>query len=94
MCITKDDVIPDANKQKSATEELSLGFGKCSLQIRISEDSSIKTMEELASKQVVTSFEVLTGDFCDKLDDELKLSGNTKKIEIEYIGGSELKLLV
>ena len=34
------------------------------------------------------SFEVLARDFCDKLDDELKLSGNTKKIEIKYIGGS------
>jgi ATP phosphoribosyltransferase len=69
------------------TEELRLGFGKCSLQVQVPETSSITTVEDLTGKRIVTSFEVLAGQFFDKLDDKLGLSGD-KKTQIDYVGGS------
>ena len=69
------------------TEELRLGFGKCSLQVQVPEASSITSVEDLAGKRIVTSFEVLAGQYFDKLDDKLELSGD-KKTQIEYVGGS------
>lgn len=69
------------------TEELRLGFGKCSLQVQVPEASSITTVEDLAGKRIVTSFEVLAEQFFDKLDSKLGLSED-KKTQIEYVGGS------
>lgn len=69
------------------SEGLRLGFGKCALQVQVPEASSIKTVEDLAGKRVVTSFEVLAGAYFDELDSQLQLSGD-KKTQIEYVGGS------
>ena len=85
--ITGHDVILEAEMENLVTEQLRLGFGKCSLQVQVPEASSIKTVEDLAGKRIVTSFEVLAGQFFDKLDTELGLSGD-KKTQIEYVGGS------
>jgi len=85
--ITGHDVILEAQMEHLVTEELRLGFGKCSLQVQVPDSSGITTVEELTGKRIVTSFEVLTGQFFDKLDDKLELSGN-KKTQIEYVGGS------
>ncbi|KAF8817088.1 HisG-domain-containing protein [Phlegmacium glaucopus] len=85
--ITGHDVILEAKMENMVTEELRLGFGKCSLQVQAPEAGSIKTVEDLAGKRIVTSFEVLAGEFFDKLDDQLGLSGD-KKTQIEYVGGS------
>jgi len=85
--ITGHDVILEAEMDKLVTEELRLGFGKCSLQVQVPEASLISTVEGLTGKRIVTSFEVLSGQFFDKLDDKLGLSGD-KKTQIDYVGGS------
>ena len=69
------------------TEIQRLGFGKCSLKVQVPEAGSIKTVEDLAGKRVVTSFEVLAGDYFDKLDERLQITGENKT-KIEYVGGS------
>jgi ATP phosphoribosyltransferase len=73
--------------QEHVTEVLRLGFGKCALQVQVPESASIKTVDDLAGKRVVTSFEVLAGAFFDKIDARLQLSGD-QKTRIEYVGGS------
>jgi ATP phosphoribosyltransferase len=69
------------------TEALRLGFGKCALQVQVPEASSIKTVDDLAGKRVVTSFEVLAGKYFNELDDKLGLQGD-QRTKIEYVGGS------
>jgi ATP phosphoribosyltransferase len=69
------------------TEVLRLGFGKCSLQVQVPEASSIKTVDDLAGKRVVSSFQVLAGDYFGKVDDRLQLVGE-QRTKIEYVGGS------
>ncbi|KAJ4497038.1 hypothetical protein C8R41DRAFT_244241 [Lentinula lateritia] len=85
--ITGHDVIVESQMHEHVTEELRLGFGKCALQVQVPEAGSITTVEDLAGKRVVTSFEVLSGDYFGKLDDQLRLSGD-KRTKIEYVGGS------
>jgi len=85
--ITGHDVILEAEMQDQVTEIQRLGFGKCSLQVQVPEAGSIKTVEDLAGKRVVTSFEVLAGDYFDKLDQRLQITGENKT-KIEYVGGS------
>ncbi|KAJ7921463.1 ATP phosphoribosyltransferase [Mycena leptocephala] len=69
------------------TETLRLGFGKCALQVQVPEAGTIKNIEDLAGKRVVTSFEVLSGEYFGKLDEKFNLSGD-QKTRIEYVGGS------
>ncbi len=73
--------------QDHVTEELRLGFGKCALQVQVPEAGDIKTVEQLAGKRVVTSFEVLAGEYFGKVDEQLKLQGS-ERTKIEYVGGS------
>jgi len=73
--------------QEHVTEILRLGFGKCALQVQVPESGSIKTVDDLAGKRVVTSFEVLAGEYFDAIDAGLQLSGD-QKTRIEYVGGS------
>ena len=73
--------------QDHVTEELRLGFGKCSLQVQVPEAGDIKTVEQLAGKRVVTSFEVLAGQYFGDLDAKLNLVDGAKT-QIEYVGGS------
>jgi ATP phosphoribosyltransferase len=73
--------------QDHVTEILRLGFGKCALQVQVPESGSIKSVEDLAGKRVVTSFEVLAGEYFNALDARLKLSDD-QKTRIEYVGGS------
>lgn len=85
--ITGHDVILEAKMQSLVTEVLRLGFGKCALQIQVPEAGPIKSVDQLAGKRVVTSFEVLAEDYFQKVDERLQLTGdNTTKIE--YVGGS------
>ncbi len=46
------------NMQDFIVEEQRLGFGKCSLQVQVPEAGPIKSVDDLAGKRVVTSFEV------------------------------------
>lgn len=85
--ITGHDVILEAKMQERVTEIQRLGFGKCSLQVQVPESTSIKTVEDLAGKRVVTSFEVLAGEYFDQLDERLQITGE-HKTKIEYVGGS------
>ncbi|KAJ7033489.1 ATP phosphoribosyltransferase [Mycena alexandri] len=85
--ITGHDVILEAEMQRHVTETLRLGFGKCALQVQVPEASPIKTVDDLAGKRVVTSFEVLSAQFFGKIDEKSNLSGD-QKTKIDYVGGS------
>lgn len=101
--ITGHDVILESEMSDHVTEILRLGFGKCSLQVifisiwpqcvlilrkvQVPERSSIKTIEDLAGRRVVTSFEILARKFFSELDDKLQLQGD-QRTQIEYVGGS------
>ncbi|KAK7001794.1 hypothetical protein R3P38DRAFT_3044488 [Favolaschia claudopus] len=52
--------------------------GKCALQIQVPESGSIKIVDDLAGKCVVTSFEVLAGEYFDAIDTRLELSGDRR----------------
>lgn len=73
--------------QEHVSELLKLGFGKCALQVQVPESGDIKDVKDLAGKRVVTSFEVLAGEYFAKIDDELGLQGESRT-QIEYVGGS------
>ncbi|KZT56351.1 ATP phosphoribosyltransferase [Calocera cornea HHB12733] len=81
--ITGQDMIAESEMGALVTEVLPLGFGKCSLQVQVPEKGNLQTVDQLAGKRVVTSFEVLAGKYFKGLDDRL---GTTTKIE--YVGGS------
>lgn len=85
--ITGHDMILEAKMQDHVTEVLRLGFGKCALQVQVPESGPIKTVDDLAGMRVVTSFEVLSGEYFDEIDARLELTGD-KKTRIEYVGGS------
>lgn len=85
--ITGHDVILEAKMEERVTEIQRLGFGKCALQVQVPEAGLIQSIEDLAGKRVVTSFEVLSGDYFDKLDQKLLYTGE-HKTKIEYVGGS------
>jgi len=85
--ITGHDVILEANMQDHVTEALRLGFGKCALQVQVPEAGAIKTVEDLAGKRVVTSFEVLSAQYFKDIDNRLQLS-EENRTKIEYVGGS------
>ncbi|KAF8349371.1 ATP phosphoribosyltransferase [Amanita rubescens] len=85
--ITGHDVVLESEMQDLVVEELRLGFGKCSLQVQVPEKSSIKTIDDLAGKRVVTSFEVLAGQYFKEVDTRLQLPED-QKTKIEYVGGS------
>jgi ATP phosphoribosyltransferase len=85
--ITGQDVILEAQMSQHVTVALPLGFGKCALQVQVPEAGSIKTVEDLAGKRVVTSFEVLSGKYFDEIDDKAGLQGDSRT-KIEYVGGS------
>lgn len=73
--------------QDHVAEELRLGFGKCALQVQVPKSGPVQTVEQLAGKRVVTSFEVLSGEYFNKFDEKLQLVGDAKT-KIEYVGGS------
>jgi ATP phosphoribosyltransferase len=85
--ITGHDVILEAAMQNHVSEALKLEFGQCALQVQVPESGSIQTVEDLAGKRIVTSFEVLAKEYFGKLDDRLQLSGENRT-QIEYVGGS------
>ena len=86
------------------TEELPLGFGKCSLQIQIPDPTlepnrgkNGKCEQDLVGKKVATSFDYLAGEYFAKLDAQVTeqrrkegpLGPNeTLKTQIDYVGGS------
>ncbi|KZP08842.1 HisG-domain-containing protein [Athelia psychrophila] len=85
--ITGHDVILEANMEESVTEVLKLGFGKCALQVQVPVGGSAQTVDDLAGKRIVTSFEVLAEQYFSKVDNRLQLSDDART-KIEYVGGS------
>ena len=69
------------------TEALRLSFGKCSLQVQVPNASPVQSVEALAGKRIVTSFEVLAGRFFKGIDDRAGLVGGAGT-SVEYVGGS------
>ena len=85
--ITGQDVILEAQMNKHVTEVLKLGFGKCALQVQVPESGPIKSVDDLAGKRIVTSFEVLAGQYFKDVDARLQLQDG-QQTRIEYVGGS------
>jgi ATP phosphoribosyltransferase len=69
------------------TETLRLGFGKCALQVQVPEAGPLQSVDALAGKRIVTSFEVLAGRYFADVDDGVGLVGDART-SIEYVGGS------
>ncbi|KAI0251090.1 ATP phosphoribosyltransferase [Lactifluus subvellereus] len=87
--ITGHDVILEAEMESLVTETLRLGFGKCALQVQVPESGPVQSVEALAGKRVVTSFEVLAGRFFADVDARAGLTGaDDRRTSIEYVGGS------
>ncbi|EIW81526.1 HisG-domain-containing protein [Coniophora puteana RWD-64-598 SS2] len=85
--ITGHDVILEAAIEDRVAEVQRLGFGRCKLQVQAPEAGPIKSVNDLAGKRVVTSFEVLAGAYFDKIDASMGLVGESKT-RIQYVGGS------
>lgn len=85
--ITGQDVILEAQMSNLVTQSLQLGFGRCKLQVQVPEKGPIKSLEDLAGKRIVTSFEVVAGEYFAVLDDRKGLVGE-QRTKIQYIGGS------
>ena len=85
--ITGHDVVLEANMQDRVTEVARLGFGKCALQVQVPARGAVQTVEELAGRRVVTSFEVLAENYFGDLDARLGLRG-VSRTQIGYVGGS------
>ena len=85
--ITGHDVILESKMESNVSEMQKLGFGRCALQVQVPESGSIKTVDDLAGKRVVTSFEVLASNYFEEIDEGLGLKGENKT-KIEYVGGS------
>ncbi|GAA6058347.1 hypothetical protein JCM3770_005844 [Rhodotorula araucariae] len=83
--ITGQDMVAEADAAELVTEVLPLEFGKCKLQVQVPVNGDIKTVQDLVGRKVVTSFEVLAGQYFGALDEK---SGKEVKTKIEYIGGS------
>ncbi|KAI0292838.1 ATP phosphoribosyltransferase [Multifurca ochricompacta] len=86
--ITGHDVILESQMESFVTESLRLGFGKCALQVQVPEAGSVQSLDELAGKRIVTSFEVLAGRFFAEVDTRAGLTGDVRHTSIEYVGGS------
>jgi ATP phosphoribosyltransferase len=85
--ITGHDVVLESQMQEHVTEVMRLGFGKCALQIQVPEAGPVQSVDDLAGKRVVTSFEVLAAEYFAKVDEAKGLVGDSKT-QIEYVGGS------
>ncbi|KAG9126239.1 hypothetical protein FRC07_004293 [Ceratobasidium sp. 392] len=81
--ITGQDVILESKMQTSTKEILPLGFGQCKLQVQVPVRCGIEREKELAGKRIATSFEVVAGEYFDRID-----AHTGTKTRIEHIGGS------
>ncbi|KIS65930.1 putative ATP phosphoribosyltransferase [Mycosarcoma maydis] len=104
--ITGQDMVAEAGESVASliSEELPLGFGKCSLQVQIPDPGlaanahkSIKSVEDLVGKKVATSFDYLAAKYFAQLDAKVTLERQAAgslakdqvlKTQIEYVGGS------
>ena len=81
-------MILESQMEAHVSETLRLGFGKCSLQVQVPNAGPVQTVEALAGKRIVTSFEVLAGRFFADVDKRVGLQDDATRTQIEYVGGS------
>lgn len=98
--ITGQDMVAEAGERVSnlISEELALGFGKCSLSVQIPDPAlpanagkELTTVEDLVGKKVATSFDYLAGQYFARLDAQVNATRSPSdqvKTQIEYVGGS------
>ncbi len=98
--ITGQDMVAEAGERVSnlITEELALGFGKCSLSVQIpdpalpaNQGKGLSRVEDLVGKKVATSFDYLAGRYFADLDAQVNANRSASdqvKTQIEYVGGS------
>ncbi|KAH9048744.1 ATP phosphoribosyltransferase [Lactarius hengduanensis] len=86
--ITGHDVILEAQMEAHVSETLRLGFGKCALQVQVPEAAPVHSVDALAGKRIVTSFEVLAGHFFADVDKRAGIESDDARTQIEYVGGS------
>lgn len=86
--ITGHDVILEAQMEAHVSETLRLGFGKCALQVQVPEAAPVYSVDALAGKRIVTSFEVLAGHFFADVDKRAGIESDDARTQIEYVGGS------
>ncbi|KAI9443013.1 ATP phosphoribosyltransferase [Lactarius indigo] len=86
--ITGHDVILEAQMEAHVLETLRLGFGKCALQVQVPEAAPVQSVDALAGKRIVTSFEVLAGRFFADVDKRAGIESDDARTQIEYVGGS------
>ncbi|CDZ96541.1 atp phosphoribosyltransferase [Phaffia rhodozyma] len=85
--ITGQDVILESTLASQITELLPLDFGKCALQVQVPVASPYQSLEQLAGKRIVTSFEVIAGELFKGVDEKAQAEDGAKT-SVEYIGGS------
>lgn len=85
--ITGQDVILESGLSHLIKELLPLDFGKCALQVQVPVSSPYQTVEQLAGRRIVTSFEVIAGKFFNEIDQK-QGRAEAEKTQVEYVGGS------
>ncbi|KAH9037005.1 ATP phosphoribosyltransferase [Lactarius pseudohatsudake] len=81
--ITGHDVILEAQMEAHVSETLRLGFGKCALQVQVPEAAPVHSVDALAGKRIVTSFEVLAGHFFADVDKRAGIESDDARTQIE-----------
>ncbi|GAA5808001.1 hypothetical protein MFLAVUS_001383 [Mucor flavus] len=81
--ISGQDMIVENEVQDKVTEIMELGFGKCRLCVQVPVKGEYKTIESLAGKRIVTSFDAFANTVFKPID---KAAGT--KTTINYVSGS------
>ena len=85
--ITGVDEVQECEQNDQISLAMDLNFGNCKLQVQIPENSeSIKTVEDLVGKTIVTSFVNLTKQYFMKLENCTDVT--QLKTKVLYVGGS------
>ncbi|KAJ9053509.1 ATP phosphoribosyltransferase (ATP-PRTase) (ATP-PRT) [Entomophthora muscae] len=84
--ITGQDIIVESEASDKVNELLSLGFGKCLLQVQAPvRNAQIIKAEDLIGKRIVTSFPVLAAKYFKELE---STKGDTLLTQINFVSGS------
>ena len=81
--ISGQDMIVENEVEAKVTEIMELGFGKCRLCVQVPVKGEFQTIEQLAGKRIVTSFDAYANTVFASIDKK----ANTKTI-INYVSGS------
>ncbi|KAI7895912.1 uncharacterized protein EV154DRAFT_412426 [Mucor mucedo] len=81
--ISGQDMIVENEVQDKVTEIMELGFGKCRLCVQVPVKGPYQTVEQLAGKRIVTSFDAFARTVFGPID-----QAANKKTTINYVSGS------